>query len=224
MNTLSKEQFAEWNESMSLKYDPDLCHESPNPVIRWLEKKRVSMLLRALDVQPTCRTLEIGCGKGNILSELPGKLVGLDLSQNNLRFARQRVQGELILGNAEDASSLVSGLFDRVYCTEVIEHVQHPEKVLCEMAKCLKSDGTAVVTVPNETLINRLKTAMRRLGVISWLLPADVHPVHNPWHLHIFTRAEIRQLCEKYFDSVTVRTTPILPIHFIITLKKGRPA
>jgi len=38
--------------------------------------------------------------------------------------------------------------FDRVICTEVLEHVPHPEKVIAELARILKPGGLVAITAP----------------------------------------------------------------------------
>lgn len=41
-----------------------------------------------------------------------------------------------------------SGIADAVLCTEVLEHTYDPQKVICEMARILKTGGRAFITVP----------------------------------------------------------------------------
>jgi 2-polyprenyl-3-methyl-5-hydroxy-6-metoxy-1,4-benzoquinol methylase len=211
--------FAAWNEGMAQQFDPDLCHASPNIVIRWIEKHRVAGLVKVLDVRDGHSVLEVGCGTGAVLCKMPGQLTGIDLSPSFVERAKKRVKGTIVLGSAEELTKHFTEKFDRVYCTEVLEHVQTPDNVLRGIAACLKPDGVAALTVPNDLLINRIKAAMRFLHI--WLLPKDVHPVHNPWHLHIFRKKTLDELCRKYFGEVSIRMTPtLLPVHYIVTLKK----
>ncbi len=90
------QDFVAWNEAMVRKYDPDLFHRHRNPVIRWLERMRVSAVVGSLGARPRDRILEVGCGAGNLLKAVPyGVLHGTDLSAFILGKARR-----LLLGRA----------------------------------------------------------------------------------------------------------------------------
>jgi len=43
-----------------------------------------------------------------------------------------------------------------IVCFEVLEHVQHPDKPLSEMKRCLKKDGYGLIVVPTETPLFKL--------------------------------------------------------------------
>jgi len=40
--------------------------------------------------------------------------------------------------------------FDRIVCTEVLEHVYHDRSAVCELARVLKVDGKSFLTTPNQ--------------------------------------------------------------------------
>ncbi|MFD1562786.1 class I SAM-dependent methyltransferase [Haloarchaeobius amylolyticus] len=44
---------------------------------------------------------------------------------------------------------LGSGTYDTVFCRNVLEHVPNPDEAMAEIHRVLKSNGTAVVTVPH---------------------------------------------------------------------------
>ena len=52
-----------------------------------------------------------------------------------------------IMGSAEDIP-LDDTSVDSVLCTQVLEHVPHPQKAISEMFRVLKSGGKAFITVP----------------------------------------------------------------------------
>ena len=72
--------------------------------------------------------------------------------------------------------------FDVVTSFQVIEHVPDAEVYVAAIARVLRHEGVFVVTTPNR---------LTSLGV-------------NPYHLHEFTPAELRQLLSRYFVEVTV--------------------
>jgi len=46
--------------------------------------------------------------------------------------------------------------FSQIICTEVLEHVESPIKVLKEIKRVMRKDGIALVTVPNLTELRRI--------------------------------------------------------------------
>src|SRR5205814_221266 len=117
-------------------------------------------------VPPGARVLEVGCGGGNVLERVPGRRFGIDLSPFILSKARARLHGaaQLVRGDAMRLP-FADGAFDRVFCSEVLEHVLEPEVVVREMRRVLAPGGFAVVSVPNEALINRVKRTVFALPV-----------------------------------------------------------
>jgi SAM-dependent methyltransferase len=103
------------------------------------------------DLPDGFRVLEVGCGTGVILQELEkvcprGQVIGMDLYEEGLRFARQRTTSPLIVGDANDPplgqEFILVGLFD------VLEHLPDDEHVLRRMCDLLLPGGTLLLTVP----------------------------------------------------------------------------
>lgn len=106
--------------------------------------------------RPGHRVLDYGCGDGALLGVL------------HRRFKRQRIElhgfdpnvvavelavAALALRDVPatihgSSTALPSVYFDRVICTEVIEHAAAPEKLLVEIARVLKPHGRLVMSTP----------------------------------------------------------------------------
>src|SRR5204862_7644270 len=99
-----------------------------------------------------------------------------------------------------DAGALpfAAGAFDRVYCSEVLEHVVDPPAAVAEIARVLAPGGVAVLSVPNEALINRAKTLLRCLGLWRLVMRGAEYEMpermDDEWHLHTFDLPAFRAL------------------------------
>ncbi len=222
---MNREEFRLWNEEMAKRYDPEHYHESQQGFIRWVERSRVRTLLHLLEIHPSHRVLEVGVGAGNILEKVDAaERVGMDLSTFLLAKARKRL-GEsvsLLQGDAEELTrSFPRACFDRVYCSEVLEHVQHPDRVLAGIAAVLRPDGIAVVSVPNERVINRYKAFLHRLGLLRLFFPHIPVHMEDEWHVHVFDRSLLLRLSSEYFTVAQVAAvpSPLLPLRYVVKLR-----
>lgn len=107
-----------------------------------------------LDRPPQQAWLDVGVGTG-ILAEVilqqasPAKVVGVDLSQEYIEFARQRMRDdrvELIVGNAENFA-LEAPQFDVSVAGLVLNFVPSPEQAVKSMAQAVSSAGIVAAYV-----------------------------------------------------------------------------
>jgi ubiquinone/menaquinone biosynthesis C-methylase UbiE len=189
-----------WNDAMVVKYDLDRFHDHPSPLVRYVESRRVDVIFRLLNPGPADRVLEVGCGAGHLLARVPaGRRVGVDLAESLLARTAARLHGAAALAQG-DAGALpfAAGAFDRVYCSEVLEHLVDPAAAVREIARVLRPAGVAVLSVPNEILINRAKALVRRLGLWRLVMRGSDYDMpermDDEWHLHAFDLAGFRAL------------------------------
>lgn len=146
--------------------DTPSAHESYNPTYFWLlsQVERRHFWFRARNaviatavrpyvagLPPGHHVLEVGCGTGNVLQVLErvcprATVVGVDLFQQGLLYARQRTAAPLVQADVhappfEACFSLV-GLFD------VLEHIPDDQQVLLNLRELLVDGGRLVITVP----------------------------------------------------------------------------
>ncbi|MDJ0853164.1 MAG: class I SAM-dependent methyltransferase [Myxococcota bacterium] len=118
--------------------------------------------LERLRVRPGERVLDAGCGEGRHcfgVLERGARVVGLDLDKGSLVLPSRRLRrraaelgslGEMIQGNTftlpfRDAT------FDKVICSEVMEHVHDYRAAAHELARVTKPGGMVAVTIPTAT-------------------------------------------------------------------------
>jgi len=181
-----------WNEEMARRYNPDAFLNKSGFFIRSVGFLRLAAAERALDSGNQDTVLDLGCGPGHLLERLRGaSIIGVDLSDTLLEMARQRVRHrpevQVVKADAEHLP-YPDNHFDRIVCSEVLEHVVDPAAVLKEIHRVAKPGMRVVLTVPNEGLINATKRVVLALGVKKWIAGGyDMSDdMLNQWH-----RAEI---------------------------------
>jgi ubiquinone/menaquinone biosynthesis C-methylase UbiE len=106
--------------------------------------------------------LDVGCGEGRHISEAcrwECRGVGLDVSRKNAKDAWNLIDHQTrhheIVGRADlmvvDAQHLPfrDASFDKIVCTEVLEHVPDDNQVIRELVRVLKPGGLIAVSIPN---------------------------------------------------------------------------
>jgi ubiquinone/menaquinone biosynthesis C-methylase UbiE len=219
-------EFKSWNDAMVEKYDVEQFHNHPSPLVRYVERKRVRRILALLAPRLDDRVLEIGCGAGNILAQIPtARRFGMDLAESLLAKAARRLErhGALVQGDAEHLP-FGDRAWERVYCSEVLEHLPSPGAALAEMQRIVARGGVAVVSVPNERLINGLKAMLRKSGLYRVLLRARASDYQMPermddeWHLHAFDLAGLLALIPPGLRVTRVEGIPFrwLPLRYVV--------
>lgn len=95
------------------------------------------------------RLLDVGCGTGMTLQELPSRYhgVGLDPAPEALALCRARGLTRLARGSATELP-LADASVDAVLALDIVEHIENDRQALSEVARVLRPDGVAVITVP----------------------------------------------------------------------------
>ena len=106
-------------------------------------------------VQPNARVVDIGCGVGDLLSEVRKRkplvsVSGLDFSSKAVDGARAALpDGEFKHFVIERSLPYDSGSFDLVLCTDVLEHLENPRLVVAELVRICSPGGLVAIVVPD---------------------------------------------------------------------------
>jgi len=169
--------------------------------------------------------LDIGCGTGDLLTVPLGSLLesrdvsilGIDLHLPSIEHA-QRLEGRKLSFACMSLEELGKGFeFDFIICSEVLEHLAEPERMLASIKGRLKPGGKCVITVPNGygpfeimTYVWKVAVKLRITAIlkpVAYLLvrrrgnvsgQSQKHDTLNPDspHLQHFTLARLRRLIE----------------------------
>ena len=116
---------------------------------------------KKLNLESNQLLLDMGCGEGRhsigALLETPANVIGLDLSVQDLKIAKHRLNDFDLsdintfctfgVGNINDIP-IKSASLDAVMCSEVLEHVDSPEESIHELVRVLKPGGVMALSVP----------------------------------------------------------------------------
>jgi 2-polyprenyl-3-methyl-5-hydroxy-6-metoxy-1,4-benzoquinol methylase len=206
----------EFNDRLAREHSiDDYYARSPLP-IRLIERKRLDIIRDMIGASAGLDLAEIGSGGGHVLRMFPSaRLTAIDVSDVFLETARKNLAGydvRFVKGEV-DKLDLPAASFDRIICTEVLEHTVSPEAILAAMQRLLKPTGVAVITVPNDPLINKLKGIVRRTPV-GWVLRDRIQWGGDVYHIHQWTPDQFEDLLSRYFHVTQRQFAPFdaLPI------------
>src|SRR5580765_6728862 len=116
------------------------------------------------------RVVDVACGEGygsSFLGKIAAEVVGVDSSAETIEHAAREYAAANVTFHAADAASIpvADGWADIVVSFETIEHLEHHEAFVAEVARVLSRDGLLVLSTPDRSVYL-----------------ADGEP--NPFHLH----------------------------------------
>lgn len=128
-------------------------HTSKNPIQKFLIDRFFDALLTEVQALTPIRILDAGCGEGFTLEKMRRRnigqvLEGVDAQAEAIKIGKA-THPELTLKEGSIYSlPYKDDSFDVIVCTEVLEHLEHPEDALKELYRV--SSRYCVITVPNE--------------------------------------------------------------------------
>jgi 2-polyprenyl-3-methyl-5-hydroxy-6-metoxy-1,4-benzoquinol methylase len=189
---------ADLNDRLAREHPIDDYYERSFFAVRQIEQRRLAIIRRMVGPAAGLRILEVGSGGGHVLRMFPeARLTAVDVSKVFLDTAKRNLHGydaEFHLGELSDLN-LPEESYDRIICTEVLEHTRAPQEVLAQIRRLLKPDGRAVITVPVDPLIDGLKKVVR-LTPAGWLLRNRINWGGDEYHLHKWWPRQFAKLLE----------------------------
>lgn len=101
------------------------------------------------------KVIDIGCGIGDLLvdlrARLPGiRISGLDFSPKAIEGAKATFpDGDFRVHLIEKSLPYPDDSYDVVFCTDVLEHLEHPHSIAAELVRICRPEGMVVIVVPD---------------------------------------------------------------------------
>lgn len=137
------------------------------------------------------RVLDAGCGVGYGAAQLATtarRVVGLDRAGEAVALAQARYSAPRVAFLRGDCSALPfpAASFDLVVAFEVIEHLEHWERLIEEARRVLAPAGEFIVSTPNR------------------LYYGESRGTPNPFHVHEFDHEEFADALRRHFPEVRI--------------------
>lgn len=140
------------------------AHESS---FRCEQREDHARILRLLDLTGTERVLEIGCGLGVLLDQIPVEdKVGIEVNDFAVKECTKRGLA-VVRADAEERLPFDNSSFDVIIMNSVIEHLRNPEFAVRECFRVLVPQGRLILTTPARSLFvrNTCPTHLSELSV-----------------------------------------------------------
>ena len=156
-------------------------------------KKRAHIISKFIESDSTI--LDVGCGDGTVIDFIsknnsPMKVTGVDISKKAVEFVKKKGYDarEIYILSEEFANFIKDIRFNYIIITEVLEHIQEPEKIL----QILKGsyNESIFISIPNSGFF------LHRLRLLSVHFPVVTINVHIKEHIRFWTHKDFLYWCE----------------------------
>lgn len=140
------------------------------------------------------KILEVGCGAGNFVNNIPRYLEywGVEPNIGMVDQANKRLDRVLLGSFQENDQQIPDSYFDIVICNDVIEHMEDVDLFLERIKIKLKPNGFLIGSIPNVRFIE---------NILRFLIQKDWK--YTEWgildktHLRFFTEKSLKRLFEE---------------------------
>ena len=184
-------------------------HTSKNPIQKFLINNFYSTLISLARPLLPKTVLDAGCGEGFTLNKLMSNQIGQIIE--GVEYIKEAITlGKKLFPNANIKQGSIYDLpykdnsFDLVVCTEVLEHLEDPQKALPEIIRVSKKH--IILSVPNEPFF-RLANFLRGKYVAEF--------GNSPGHINHWTFFSFQKFLKK--NGIKINKM-LFPFPWIIVL------
>jgi len=189
--------------------------------VRIADIKRLNFIIDTLrkNLPEGAEVLDVGCGNGVISRSLGAvgfHVRGIDISEKTIERAKELNKYPNVRFEVVSAEQLVSDgrKYHAVICSEVLEHLNEPSKLLTVLHEILTDTGTLIVTVPNgkgarEVFVTKPVIKMQKKNNWVWKFVQKVKSLFgykgttaqssadDLTHIQFFTKKTLSELADK---------------------------
>jgi ubiquinone/menaquinone biosynthesis C-methylase UbiE len=168
-------------------------HTTQNPISQFFLNNFKNLLLNQVKQLHPTSILDVGAGEGFTLemfrkNKIGRKLEGIEYMDDALKLAKKMHPQVIIKKGDIYKLPYKANSFDIVICTEVLEHLEAPEKALKELKRVAKK--YLILSVPNEPFFT-IQRILRGKNVLK----LGAHPEHlQHWTPSAFQKFVNKQL------------------------------
>lgn len=134
-----------------------LKYQTINPIKKYLIRRFQNELLSLVRATKAERVLDVGCGEGYLLSFLDRQisdwhLEGFDINEELVKKAKDKLPAINLSVQDIYNCKFLDKSFDLVMNTEVLEHLEYPERALIEIKRLTKR--WVILSIPNDPLFS----------------------------------------------------------------------
>lgn len=188
-----------------------LKHTSKNQIQKFLINNFYSSLISLTKPLNPITILDAGCGEGFTMDKLTRfgvgrKIEGVEYSKEAILLGKKLFPNLIFKEGSAYELPYKNNSFDLVVCTEVLEHLNQPEKALSEALRTSKK--YVLISVPNEPFF-MLGNFIRGKNLL--------HLGNDPGHINHWTIVSFLNFLKK--NGLEIKTVK-LPLPWILILGK----
>jgi SAM-dependent methyltransferase/uncharacterized protein YbaR (Trm112 family) len=207
----------------------------PVEVVDFLHRYVKGQLLEWVDSGSIDTVVDVGCGVGHFLLDLRSQradpetiFVGMDVVFPRVLALRKRCEEEgitnvlCVAGDSERLPFAFEAV-DHITCSEVLEHVFHPDRAMAEMCRILKPSGLLLISTPSGDGVRNWEYLVKP---IRWLRNTIAKPKAQkadlPYDVPIAIDELRKCLADNKLNVMNFAIQPILPCeHFFKQIPPG---
>ena len=205
MKKIALEEVYREHHKRGNRYGYLFCHGTRIPYLqRWIGKGK--------------RVLDLGCRDGMLTSGFAegNKVLGVDIDQQALELAREKVGIETQWLNLNEEWPWEEDSFDVIVACEIMEHLFFMENFLEKVARTLKKGGLFIGSVPN---------GFRMRNRWKFLFGKEYET--DPTHVRRFSSDKLETVLGEHFSEIEIvplggKVLPFLSVSGSLPKKVGR--
>lgn len=159
--------------------------------------------------------LDVGCGKNPyFFHNCINNYIGMDININTLRKVSRDLPDTRLICASGSYAPFRDGIFDLVICTEVLEHLGNPEKMVSEISRALTKGGAAVISIPSLSLPQIIL-----LWIAYKAKKISKKPYQSPDHVREYARFKVTPHFEKTSNLFKLFRQERLEVLDVITVQ-----